>query len=536
MFDLIASSKLQMRLLSPALLASLLVLGPVSCKRNGPSSSSDTTAAPQDGARGKRKRSRRPRGPKMPRPLSLPSDPDGVVHVAAPKTLLSDVLSYVPNAPSPRQVLQRAVRQSGLQFEAKLVEHVGLGRPWNIAVVDGQTIYQIPLKPKSTATVVAMLRSLPPEGDFGAVKIKRGPDKKAPLLAYVDRANNTITLADDLRGIATGPELQRAYGKQGVRISVTREEASRFGAQLPFSKLTAKGASADDLEIIIEGAPELPTNDLQKGALTGLLNGSQIAFGASSKYRNHKKDVEAILGKVKRQVNDAPGVVRGNLEDLRKRLATVLRHWNGRTMVGVGPSNHVLVGFGAEDSARMGKSTLFLMRGIVDNLNTAKTLSKTFGLNLSLPKIRFNPNVSTGAGVPVHVIVVDNARKYVPSEFHGLLNSDGRLKLAIAFPKRAGAGLLVAGADAKDVMAKWLEDTKNAPTGAKTRDHFVSVTSAVGPKFMQALEQATPQSVLRASANRPPTKVVVRRDGETYRIRVKRKTPARVGRIKNAVP
>jgi hypothetical protein len=75
-----------MRSLYPALLASLLALSPLACKRNnggsGPSKGpGDSTTA-------------RPSGPKMPKPLDLPASPEAVVHVDVPKDLLSEILAY----------------------------------------------------------------------------------------------------------------------------------------------------------------------------------------------------------------------------------------------------------------------------------------------------------------------------------------------------------------------------------------------------------------------------------------------------------
>ncbi len=467
----------------------------------------------------------------MPKPLALPATPTAAVHVSAPKTLLTEALSYAPgSSPQPRELLRRAVQASGSPFEAKLVPFVGLSRPWNLAVVDGQTIMHVPLRPDSVDKVGALLASKKAKGDFGAVEINRGPDNDGPKLAYLDRGAKTLTLADDLRGIATGPELQRAYGKQPIFISVSRKQAARYGVQLPVQRITATGTGVEDLEVAIKGAPAIPElGELQKGALTGLLESPQIAVGGSSKYRNYKQPVESIISRAKRETSKQNFLIRGNLEDMTKRLASMLRSWNGRVMVGVGPANHLLVGLGANNVGKMSKSTQFFMRGVIDNIKTAKT----FGVGV--PAVRFNPNVLQGAGSQIHTVVLDGARKYVPAELHNVIGPDGKLRIAMAFPNRAGAGMLVVGAQAKEVMQRWLEDTKKATPGAKTVDHFASATVAVGPKAIQRVV-ASPQAAAGLQANRPPTKLVLRRDGEDYTLRIKGKKTARVGRARNSAP
>ena len=145
------------------------------------------------------------------------------------KAALTQIAAYAPGESGPRELLAQALAGSNAGFERQLVPHVALSRPIDLAIVHGQTIMHVPLQPKSVATVANMLASLPPEGKFGAVRLQRGPEDRGPKLAYLDKQLGTITLADDLRGIVTGPELAGAYGKKGLYITVNAAQAAKYG-------------------------------------------------------------------------------------------------------------------------------------------------------------------------------------------------------------------------------------------------------------------------------------------------------------------
>lgn len=517
-----------MRPLYPALLASLLALSPLACKRGGdlPKAPSDTTTA-------------RPRAPSMPKPLALPAEPGALVHVAAPKDLLQEALSYSPGTMTARTAVAQALKNSGLAFESQVFVHIGMGRAWNMAIVKGQTIVHVPVIKGHETQLAALLAKLPPEGDFGAVQLKRPQGQEGPKLAFFDKQNNMLTLADDLRGIATGPELGRKYGKQGVNIAVTAEQAARYGADLGARRATITGSGTDNLRIELEGAPSLPANiPISEGALTGLLESGQIALGGSTKYVNYKKDVDGIMAQGRRQVSSLPGMAQGNAKELLGRAGGLMRTWNGRTMVGVGPANHVLLGFGANDTTKMNNASLHLVRGVQSNIKTIKSLKK-FGVNIpNVPSVSFAPNKAKVAGASVHVVALENARKYVPAEFHRLLTSNNRLRISMVFPKRAGAGMIVIGPNSEVVLTQWLRDTQGATPGAKTEGHLASATVAVGAKALGQLAspELNPATLMGLSANRTPTKIVVKRQEQNYVIKLKREKPGGGTQPKNAAP
>jgi hypothetical protein len=495
-----------MRTLTRALVASLLVLAPASCKRTGESS----TAGPAKVAKPTRK-------PGMPAPLRLPANPEAAVHVDNPRVALAQLSAYAPIDTGPRELLAQALAQSNTGFEKQLVQHVALARPWDFAIVQGQTILHVPLQPKSVGAVANMLSSLPPEGKFGAVRLRRGPEDPGPKLAYLDRSTSTITLADDLRGIVTGPELARAYGKKGLYVTVTRAQAAKYGLELPAESVVIEGSGIDDFALEAKGFNEtVPGMDkIADGALTGMLESPNVALGFSTKYAAYKQDVNKIIGDASRQVSKQNFLVRGTLEEMLARFKAMARAWNGRVMVGVGPRRHVLLGVGSDD-AKFGTKTLYFISGLLGNLKTADA----FGIG-GLPDIRFARSKDVGAGSNIHIIALENARKHVPPQYHALLNDRGDLRVAFAFPSRMGGAMLAIGPDCQSVLKRWLEDTARATPGDKTRDHFVAATVAVAPGSIQkVLADQTGAAAFELTANAKPTRFVVRRQEGTVKLDV----------------
>ena len=494
-----------MRLLTRALACSLLVLAPASCKNQ-----QDGTTGP--GARVKRK-------PGMPRPLRLPAEPKAAMHVANPKQVLNQLAAYSPGAQKPRAMIRQALGQSNVGFEEQLVDHVHLGKPWSSVVVEGQTIVHVPLKENAVGTVSQMLASLPKEGNFGAVRLQRAPEDRGPKLAYLDRKAMTLTLADDLRGIATGPAIAGAYGKHKLFITLNQRQAAKYGLELPAQSVMIKGSGIHDFKLEATGVQEtVPGQErMANGALTGMLESPKIALGFSTKYAQYKEDVNRIIGDANRRVSKQNFLVRGNLEELLKRAKAAMRAWNGRTMVGVGPANHVLLGVGSDDQ-KFGTKVLYFIAGVMSNLKTAKT----FGV--SVPRIRFARSKDKAAGNNIHVIALEGAKKHVPQQYHSLIDHRGDLRVAFSFPtKRLGGAMVVAGPDCQNVLKAWMTDTANATPGARTRDHFAAATIAVPPPTIQkVMADETPATALNLSASKKPTKVVLKRNEDKVNLKVKR--------------
>ncbi|MEM9452680.1 MAG: hypothetical protein AAGF11_00780 [Myxococcota bacterium] len=503
-----------------ALCALSVSLVPASgCKRTRSSESSPGSTGSVDDAPARPKRVRRKPG--LPRPLRLPAQAPLIVHIQQPGDAIAGLRAYSPQLPGARELLTQAVTQvpGAGEFESALAEAADLERSWDAVSIDGELIVHVPIIASQVERVAGLLANKPPVGRFGAVDLQRstGP---APKLAWLDREAKALTLANSERGLATGRQLAREYGKEHrLRLTLSGAEARKYAPAFALEQLDLEGAGPHRFELTAKGVPPEVFAQLDKldaGALTGLLESPRIALGASSKYANYDQDVRRILGNVKRQVDRQNFLVKGTLQDLSRRLGSVMRSWNGRTMVGVGPKSHVLLGLGAEDPKRMGGALFHLTTGVIDNLSLARSIG------VSVPKIRFQRNKNAAAGSNISVIALESARKYLPPEAAALVNDRGDLRIAVAFPSRAGAGLVVLGPDCHNVMARWLEDIAEATPAADSAQDFIAATAAVDPKALEPLLQpgGNVASLLGLDASREPTRLRVTRDGDTVTMHV----------------
>lgn len=507
------------RLLLLSTLSAGLVLG-TGCKRSqGASDTSPGTNTATDAPTGHSRKKRKELG--LPRPLRLPASSPIIVHIEQPEQVVGGLRAYAPQLPASRDLLQQVLGRSATagDFERKLANFVDLQRSWDAASVDGQLIVHLPILPARVASVQALLANKPPVGKFGAVDMQRG-DVPGPKLAWVDPQDKAITFADTERGLVTGAGLAKAYGRQPVRLRLEGTEARKYAPQFALSQLQAEGAGAHDLSVVLESVPpELLSrlDKLEAGALTGLLESPMIAVGASSRYTDYQADVRKVLTDAKRTVDRQNFLVKGNLENLRARFATFARSWNGRTMVGVGPANHVLIGLGADDPKHMGGALYHFITGLTDNIGMARS----FGVDV--PKLRFKRNALRVADQNVAVLVLPSARKFLPRELHPMVNDRGELRVTMAFPSRAGAGMIVIGPASESTITRWLKDTAKARSGTESAEDYISAVVAVDPEKLAPLGQrdADPSVLLSLSADREPTMITSTRDGNNLTVRVK---------------
>jgi hypothetical protein len=500
-----------------ALLALSLGLAPVSaCKRTG---SSDTSPGSAGASNKSSKPKRVRRKPGLPRPLRLPATSPILIHVQSPGEVVTGLRAYAPELRAGQGLLNDLVSQlpGATEVEQTLARAVDLGRPWDAVSVDGQLIVHLPIR--RVEMVASLLANKPPAGKFGAVDLQRGA-APGPKLAWLDREAKTLTLADTERGLATGRHLAREYGrKDALRIELSQAETRKYAPQFALEQLELRGMGPHQFALKAQGVPPeifAQLGRIQPGALTGLLESDRIAVGASSKYADYDKDVRKIIGDLKHQVDRQNFLVRGNLQDLLRRLGSVLRSWNGRTMVGVGPKDHLLIGFGAENPQKMGGALFHLTNGVIDNLSLARTIG------VSVPRVRLQRNKTSGAGHNISVIALEGARKYLPAEAAPLINDRGDLRIAVAFPTKSGAGLVVAGPNCHEVLREWLEDTADATAAKDTAEDYIAAVAAVDPADLQPVLQpgGNPAALLGLDASREPTRLVVVRKGNDLEVRV----------------
>lgn len=502
-----------MRARFPTLLASALTLGLAlvpGCKRDGDTSSPSTVAAPKP-----------TRKAGMPRPYRLPAQPEMAAFIAAPDEAMAAARMYAAGVlPQGRQMLSSALSANPSADDRKLAAWIDDSKAWAAVRAENQDILWLPIQADRVAELKGHLAGKPPAGSFGAVNLQR--TNAGPKLAWFDEQTGYLALADDEKGIATAPHIPFEYGKNGgFYVTITAEHARRIAGQAPFSRLEIKGAGPHDFELVTEDtdvsqAPELAK--LTEGALTGMLEAKQIAVAASSKYKDHEAWVKKVLGDTGRTVSKQNFLVRGNLEQLHRRLGATLRSWDGRMVVGVGPKDHLLLGFGSGDPKKMGGATHHLIEGVRDNISMARQ----FGIDI--PKVRWAKNKTTAAGHNIAVAAVESARKVIPSEFHSLIGERGDIRIAMAFSDRLGGAMVVVGPSSDVVLKRWLEQTQSAKAGDATKGDFAAATIAVDPKHFATIAngdvEAAAAKLLGLNAEKDPTRIVVRRQDKRYEVRV----------------
>ena len=319
---------------------------------------------------------------------------------------------------------------------------------------------------------------LPPAFEGGG-----GEDR--PWLAWIDEAEGGyLVLANSEAGLVTGRALEAKYGQQDVYFSADPRQLP-IPVELPVARVEGKG-NLDALVIDVEmlpGQDPLAGQPITVGTMGGLLEGPNITAGVTSTYSDYDVVVKDITSQVNAQVRQLPFLIRSIGEDLAASLNTTLRTWDGRSLVAMGPANHLRVAYGANDVAKSRVATIRLLQKVIDNASIARNFTN------AVPKMYLKRRVAKADGMDIELFVLGRAASFVPPEARSLIDSEGRLNVAMAWSERAGGGVMVIGPEAASELAAWLEghveitesrgDTKAADLGrVRGRPGFAS--GAVG--------------------------------------------------------
>jgi len=501
--------------------ASLLVAGSViapACRRDPGSTAAKPTARGTNEI--VERETRKPRG--MPRALPLPAKPAFAVHVASPEIALAAIGSFTGQGTEPRAVLKSLMQAAPTGYGVGFYEQVDLSRPWTAAIVENQLVIRLAIRRSSVLDVERLLAGKPAVGSFGAVELIKPTegadlDPQPPRLALLDRGSATLTLAVDERGLATARELGSAYGKDALFLTVDGAQIRKGVPEFPFDRVSLIGRGVDDFHVTTEGGGQIEgLEDITEGALTGILAFPELAVGAASRYAKHDAVVKTMIADASRTVDKQNFLVRGVLEDMLKRYKAVLRSWNGRVMAGVGAKGHLMLALGSDDPSKAAWSATSLIESVLDNLD----LARTFGV--SVPKLRWKRNRSVTAGVTVHVLALENAKKQLPSELAALLDERGDLRIAFGGSAHAGAVMVAIGPDASNSLIRWIEATKGATPGSKTTDQLVAASIAVDAGSIPGLRSGEIElpTIIGLVAERAPTMVIVKRKDANFDLHV----------------
>ncbi|MCB9569718.1 MAG: hypothetical protein H6710_21290 [Myxococcales bacterium] len=464
----------------------------------------------------------------LPSPHPLEASPQIGAYVRDPAAALDVARATLPGVPSLAEVAGLVLAsQAPAEVAEGIAPMIAERRPWAAAIVAGEEILHLPLLPDQTDAAVKLLARYPAEGKFGAVQLPGaavqlpaggvdGPPPR-PRLAWVDRQHNALAIAETLEGLVTARELPRGYGSQPVWLSAAGAKLSEY-VDFPYARVSASGTGLDDLTITIEADPQrgLPRSpELAAGALTNLHAGDALALAASTRWARHEVEVKGIIRQIRAQVDAAGFAAKMMLQPLADQAITVLKSWNGRVFVGIGPSRHLALALGADEPMRAGQALARFLKTAIDNLELARMFVSDVP-KLSLRRHSKSPEI--------HVLTMQGARKQVPQSLGGLLDERGSLKVAFSFTPKSGAVFMTIGADAETAIAAWAESIEAAPPASESAGDLIAVTVALSPgQLQELLGRADPNDAsalmiagLDLGAGRPPTQLVIREEADRY--------------------
>jgi len=511
--------------IAPLALALALALGGVGCKKQNQSSPSrkgrvDTPAAA-------------PTDPRLPAPHRLSQEPPAGAHVADPAAALAAAAVFSSEVPSFAEIAETILATQGPADWAKaMAPLLAADAAWTGAHVNGEDILQIPLSRATVAQADALVRKYPKNGDFGAVNLPRaalelrqsnlGPPAGNPpaRIAWVDTRSATLTIAGTLPGIATGRTLAPQYGSRPLWLTLDNTRGEALVYKFPYGRVTATGDGVADLDIVAsarQGQPLPGLRDFAPGAFPGLHAGPGIAAAASSRWTGYKEAVRELTHQLQVAVDRAGFAGKMMLDPIADQATRVLKAWNGRAFIAVGPARHVRIGLGADDPSAAGKLLLTLLRDIIDNLQLARMFVSNVP-NAGLKKFSENPDM--------WMLTVTGIAGQVPAAYKTLLD-DGRLRIAVAYSGHCGGVMAVIGPKADSELKAWHAAAVAGPNAKEGTKDLAAFTFAVGAKSLDPLLAKAGRvedllaAALALSADQPPTQVVVRQSPQRYDISVR---------------
>lgn len=451
----------------------------------------------------------------LPDPLPLPAEPPAAAWLAEPARALGMISPYSPVPIDAPQVAEQGLSMiTTPELAAELSRAIDLRAPLGyVAISREQEIIRLSLRADARESIGGRLSELEAVGEFGAVRLP-GQDSEdtREWLAWIDDGDGgTLVIANSLPGLVTGRTLAAAYGDEPIYFTTDLSLASALAplpVEIPLSRVSGRGTLD---RVVVEalardGEDPLADVPISPGSLGGLLGAGDIAIGASGRYAESDAVVREITSQVNAQVRELPFLVKGIGEDLAAKLNTLLRTWDGRTLVALGPANHVRIAYGASDTKKSGVAMVRLLQTVVDNVSLARNFVS------QLPRLSLRRRVAKAAGLDIELFVIQDAHSYVPPELRALIDKESRLNIAMAWSESGGGGLIVVGPDAVAQLSSWLEQTREAPRHDETAGQLLAACFAMAPEALPPLmtnSEVDPAKLLGASAAGPRWDVAV---------------------------
>jgi len=208
------------------------------------------------------------------------------------------------------------------------------------------------------------------------------------------------------------------------------------------------------------------------------------------------------------------------LDPIANQATRLMKMWNGRVLVGIGPARHVRIALGADDPHAAHRGLVTVLKDVIDNLQLARMFVSNIP-NATLKKFADEPDL--------WLLTVSGIVNNLPPDLRTLAD-DGRLRIAFNGHAHAGAVLVVVGPKADAELKAWVTESSAAPSGKEGMKDIASATLAAGPEAIAPLLQIGPSdklvpALLGLSADRAPTRFSFRQDGQRYEISVRGPEP-----------
>jgi hypothetical protein len=470
--------------------------------------------------------------PRLPAPHKLSADVDAGVFVAAPAQLLATAGTYMPAPPTLAKLGEFVL---GTQGPADFAQSAGAAldgqRPWVGVMIAREDVVHLPLQRGAASKLQSLLARYPKRGDFGAVVLPRpalalkggelltNTAASPERLAYVDAAAGTLTIASTLEGIATGRQLPGYYGKRPLWFTVGETRGKELLGRFPYGRVAGGGQGLHNLDIACAARPgeKLPTlRDLAPGALTGALASKGMAIGASTRWTGYKEAVREAVDQMQEAVDRAGFAGKMMLDPIANQATRLMKMWNGRVLIGLGPARHLRLGLGAEDPLAAHRLLVTVLKDVIDNLQLARMFVSNIP-NATLKKFGDDPDM--------WLLTVSGIANNLPPDLR-TITDDGRLRVAFLGHVHSGALLVVIGPKADAELKTWAGEANAATSGKDGMKDIATASLAAGPQALAPLLQIGPSekllpALLNLSADRAPTTVILRQDGQSYEITVR---------------
>lgn len=513
---------LMTRTVALALALALAGLGSAGCKKQQPQQptrqgSSDVPVTPAD--------------PRLPAPHKLSAEVDAGLYIAAPAELLATAGAYLPVPPTLAKLAEFMLGTQGPADFATATSGLLDGqRPWVGVRVEREDVLHLPLQKGAASKLQSQLARYPKRGNFGAVVLPKpalaiaggelvsNTAASPERLAYVDATAGTLTIAGTLEGLATGRQLPIYYSKHPLWFTLAESRGKELLGRFPYGRVGGSGLGLHSLDIACAARPgeQLPVwRDLAPGALTGSLTRG-LAVGGSTRWTGYKEAVREAASQMQTAVDRAGFAGKMMLDPIANQATRLMKMWNGRVLIGVGPARHVRIGLGADDPHAAHRLLLTVLKDIIDNLQLARMFVSNIP-NATLKKFGDDPDL--------YLLTVSGISNSLPADLRTLAD-DGRLRIGFYGHAHAGALLFVIGPRADAEIKAWVAEASDGVSGTDGMKDIASASLAAGPEALAPLMQVGPSqkllpAVLGLSADRAPTHFVLRQEGQSYTITVR---------------